>query len=414
MPERMISRGLAPAVTGVVVAFCSLAAFAQSPAPSAAPPTLAVAVLGLEAIDVPDGIAAELTEALRQKVTATPGFRLIPGKDLVEIKLVFACSDESSACMAQAGSTLGAGKLLFGNVRKVGGDYMITLKSVDVVRAIVEGALSDTIPLKRAEPTAFAARTSRWIAKLTGRETTGAVSVRANVTGAAITLDGVAVGLTDSLPVTVPDVAPGAHQLVAEKQGYAAAKQDFTLAAGQILPLGIALAPLSASSATLPPEPVIVRSPSDDAGASGGGQMNLARVGFWTALVGAATSAALALKFGYDVKSINKDLDALRRYDCGDRSPSGLCGKDGAPADPLTLSQKTQAASKTDDGNRAQTLQWVFVGLIPPFAIAGGYLLYKGYLDAESNGSSTSASKGLRIFPTASASAGGVMAEFDF
>ncbi len=142
--------------------------------------------------------------------------------------------------------------------------------------------------------------------------------------------------------------------------------------------------------------------------------MNLARVGFWTALVGAATSAALALKFGYDVKSINKDLDALRRYDCGDRSPSGLCGKDGSPADPLTLSQKTQVASKTDDGNRAQTLQWVFVGLIPPFAIAGGYLLYKGYLDTESNGSSTGASKGLRIFPTASASAGGVMAEFDF
>ncbi|HVR64813.1 MAG TPA: PEGA domain-containing protein, partial [Polyangia bacterium] len=393
----MVSRCFTPALAGVVLALCSAPAFAQSPSasvPPPAPPTVTVAVLGLEAIDVPDTIAVELTEALRRKVTATPGFRLITGKDLVEIKLVFACSDESPACMAQAGSTLGAGKLIFGNVRKVGGDYMITLKSVDAVRSVVEGALSDTIPIKRAEPTAFAARTSRWIAKLTGRETTGSVSVRANVTGAAITLDGVAVGLTDSLPVTVADVVPGHHQLVAEKQGYAPAKQDFTLAAGEILPLGIALAPVAASS-VLPPEPVIVRQPSDDAASAGGGQLNLARVGFWTALVGAATSAALALKFGYDVKSINKDLDALRRYDCGDRSPSGLCGKDGAPADPLTLSQRTQAASKTDDGNRAQTLQWVFVGLIPPFAIAGGYLLYKGYLDTESNGSSTSASKGL-------------------
>ena len=51
---------------------------------------------------------------------------------------------------------------------------------------------------------------------------------------------------------------------------------------------------------------------------------------------------------------------------------------------------------------------------LPPFAIAGGYLLYKGYLENDSNGSSTSASRGLRIFPTAGASAGGVMAEFDF
>ncbi len=409
----MILRCTRPALAAVALTLWSAAASAT--ASPTAPPTVTVAVLGLEAIDVPETIAAEVTEALRQKVTTTPGFRLVAGKDLVEIKLVFACSDESSACMAQAGTTLGAGKVIFGNVRRVGGDYMITLKSLDVARTVIEGATSDTVPVKRAEPTAFAARTPRWIAKLTGRETTGAVSVRANVTGAAITLDGIAVGLTDSLPVTIPDVGPGRHLIAAEKQGYSAAKTEFPLAAGQNLPLGLTLSPLLAAAGAT--EPVIVRrAPDETPGVvtTGGGQTNLARVGFWTALVGAATSAALALKFGYDVKSINKDLDALRRYDCGDRSPSGLCGKDGSPADPLTLSQKTQVASKTDDGNRAQTLQWVFVGLIPPFAIAGGYLLYKGYLDTESNGSSTSASKGLRIFPTASASAGGVMAEFDF
>jgi hypothetical protein len=406
------------ALTVVTLGAVSPSMVAQAAAASGS--STAVAVLGLEAVDVPDAIALEITEALRQKVASTPGFQLVQGKDLVEIKLVFGCSDEAATCMAQAGTTLGAAKLIFGNVRRVGAEYMVALKSVDVSKAAVEGATSDTIPLKRAEPTVFHARTARWIAKLTGRETTGSLEVRANVTGAAITLDGVAVGLTDSSPVSVADVAPGRHQIAAEKQGYATSRQDFTLAAGQNLPLGLTLTVVSVSvgaPANANLEPTVVRRTSDDSappGSTAGAPVNLARVGFWTALVGAATSAALAFKFGHDVTQINQDLDPLRRYDCGSRSPTGLCNKSGEPANGLSLAEKGTVASKTDDGNRAQTLQWVFVGLIPPFAIAGGYLLYKGYLDTEANGSSTSVAHGLRIFPTASASAGGMMAEFDF
>ena len=68
--------------------------------------------------------------------------------------------------------------------------------------------------------------------------------------------------------------------------------------------------------------------------------------------------------------------------------------------------------TKTDQGNRDETLQWVFVGVGGAFAVAGGYLLYKGYLAAE--GSQSASNHGLRIFPTATASAGGIVAEFDF
>jgi len=70
-------------------------------------------------------------------------------------------------------------------------------------------------------------------------------------------------------------------------------------------------------------------------------------------------------------------------------------------------------ASKTDTGNRDQTLQWVFVGVGGAFAVAGGYLLYKGYLASEGNNQSAS-NHGLRIFPTATASTRGIVAEFDF
>jgi hypothetical protein len=127
------------------------------------------------------------------------------------------------------------------------------------------------------------------------------------------------------------------------------------------------------------------------------------------------TSAALALKFGNDVRQINSELDQYRRFPCSS-SPTGLCDNQMRAADPLNMQDATTVHNKTNDGNRAQTLQWVFVGLIPPFALAGGWLFYKGYMGSEGTkeGGSVSSSHGLRIFPSASASAGGIIAEFDF
>ena len=44
-----------------------------------------------------------------------------------------------------------------------------------------------------------------------------------------------------------------------------------------------------------------------------------------------------------------------------------------------------------------QLLQWVFVGIAGAFAIAGGVLLYKGYLTSE--GTQSASNHGLRIVP---------------
>ena len=77
-------------------------------------------------------MAAEITDALRQRVAATKGYQLLQGKDLVEVKLVFACPDAAPACMSQAGKSLGASKLIFGNVKRAGNDYQVTLKLLDV------------------------------------------------------------------------------------------------------------------------------------------------------------------------------------------------------------------------------------------------------------------------------------------
>jgi hypothetical protein len=63
-------------------------------------------------------------------------------------------------------------------------------------------------------------------------------------------------------------------------------------------------------------------------------------------------------------------------------------------------------------GKKDQLLEEVLLISAVPLAIASGYFLYKGYLD--SGGENATAASGLRIFPAASASAGGIVTEFDF
>src|SRR5215471_2027996 len=94
---------------------------------------LPTAVLGMEALEgAPDSVAAEITDALRQRLASTKGYQLVQGKDIVEVKLVFGCPDEAPACMSQAGKSLGASKLIFGNVKRSGQDYLVSLKMLDV------------------------------------------------------------------------------------------------------------------------------------------------------------------------------------------------------------------------------------------------------------------------------------------
>ncbi|HVV53160.1 MAG TPA: PEGA domain-containing protein [Polyangia bacterium] len=369
------------------------------------------AVLGLEPLEgVPDALAADITDAVRQRVAATKDYQLLQGKDLVEVKLVFACPDEAPACLSQAGKSLGAAKLIYGNVKKTGDDYQVTLKLLDVARAVVESFTADTIPGGRANATALRQLAPIWLAKLSGKGN-GSITVRANLTGAAVSLDGTRVGVTGSAPVVVSDLSPGKHEVAVEKSGYTTTKQDFTLAAGQSLPLTLDLSPVSVEV----PKPRGGAQAAQGAGAteplpSESNSHAGAQVGFWIAVVGTAASAGLAVKFGLDVRDINKQLDAYRRFSC--TSSTGICDSQGKTANPLTAAQNASKSSLVDQGNRDQTLQWVFVGVGGAFAVAGGYLLYKGYL--ASDGTQSASNHGLRIFPTATASARGIVAEFDF
>ena len=110
--------------------------------------------------------------------------------------------------------------------------------------------------------------------------------------------------------------------------------------------------------------------------------------------------------------TLNKELDPYRRFPCA-TSASG-CDAKGVAKPALTADQKKVVANKQDEGSRDQTLQWICIGVGSALGIASGYLLYKGYLDSEDTNARHEAHQGVRIFPTAGASSGGIVAEFEF
>jgi hypothetical protein len=382
---------------------------------ASAEPDTATAVLGLEALEgAPDNVASEITEALRERVASSHGHQLVQGKDLVEVKLVFSCPDEGAACMAQAGKSMGATKVIFGNVKRAGADYQVTLKLLDVNKATVDTWATETLPRRKAEPSVFRALAPSWFAKLTGKgAATGGLQIRANVQGAAVSLDGTRVGVTAREPVVIADVAAGRHEVAVEKSGYTTAKQEFSLAAGQSLPLSLSLSSVSVNVGNQEAEtpPVVVRKPRDvPEGPAESGGSSAMRAGFWVAVAGTAIATAGGLYFAKQVQQINSDLDQYRRVPCA--GTTGVCDIHGVSRSPLNATQNSTVQSKMDQGRKDQLLEEVLLVTAVPLAIASGYFLYKGYLD--SGNENATAARGLRIFPTASASAGGIVTEFDF
>jgi hypothetical protein len=418
----------------VPLAICALPLPSASAAGRTAEDPSPTAVLGLEATDVPATLVDEISEQLRQRVSSAADMRLVPGKDLVELKLVFACADEGHACMTQIGKSLDADRLIYGSVKKAGADVAIWLKTFDVRKEKVDTWLTETLPAGQSDAAGVRAASGRWFAKLTGHPVNaGTIMVSANLFGALVTLDGVPVGATGEQPLAISDVKPGRHELVVAKSGGGSARQQFLVAAGQTVSVNLALHPevtaVAAAQASEPP-PAVAVAPSpapaavapaplpanerDEPGADRSTDQGRSgyRTAFWVTLGASLVSAGTAVKFGLDVLKINKDLDQFRRYPCSS-DPSMSCNAMGKVA-PLSAMDKATRDSKVSQGEHDRNLQWVFIGIGSALGITSAYLLYKGYLDSDDAPTHREAMSGLRIFPTAGVSSGGVQAEFDF
>jgi hypothetical protein len=390
-----------------------------------------IAVLGIEATDgAPESVAALVTDALRQRATSERGMRLVPGRDLVDIKLIFSCPDEAPTCMADAARNLGAGRMIFGSVKRAPGDsYVMTLKMLDVGRRQVVAWVAEPLSRAQASPGAVRGPVEKWFATLTGQSATGTVRVRGDVPGTAVALDGAPVGVLGTRELVLSNVPAGRREILASKAGYAPVRKEFTVTAGSSVDVNLELAS-GASADTGAARPFIGVPPRTDSGGPNGAIGGLSasaprkgdsrdglKWGSWATAAASLASFGLAVKFGLDVNYYNGLIDPWRRFPCSTADKNYGCDKDGKPAEALRKEDLDYRQSLSDSGKQFQTYEFIALGVGGAFAIASGVLFYFAYFaddaPAGSVGPRADASR-LQLTPYGSADGGGFSARLRF
>jgi hypothetical protein len=248
-------RRLLALFAGVVVAGAAAPARAE---------VTSVAVLGIEPIDVPEALAQQLTDALRQRASSTNGVRMVQGKDLIEIKMIFSCDGETPACLANAGKSLGADKLLYGTIKKGPGkgtqQVIVALKLLDVKSAAVEKFVNETIVKRELAAGSVNASADKWFGALVEVDAKPTLLVDSEPQGGVVSVDGQAVGRT---PQTLRELSAGTHTISVSMNGRVTTNNTVELRPGTRHNLVVKLdeVPSAPPPYTPPPEPVVAPSP---------------------------------------------------------------------------------------------------------------------------------------------------------
>ena len=351
--------------------------------PSASAGDVTLSVLGLEpAAGAPEAVASAVTEALRQRVTSSTGFRLVPGKDLVEVKLVFSCPDEAPLCMTQAAQSIGSAKLIFGTVQPVGSDaFIVTLKLLDADRGMVESWISEQITKSQATPVGLRAPVQKWVATLTGQSQPGTLKVAGGVIGASVWLDGVQVGLLGAEGLTLAGIAAGPHQVTVSKSGYEKWEHTVTLASGAAEKVLVQLKAIQTEAAPDTGDAAKTTAPVETEPVSAAEPFNQgSRIAAWATLGLGLVSVGLGGYSSYKVSSINSNLDQYRRYQCPGSS-AVTCSADGKTnLGALDQRELTYVQSQQSSGDNFTKLQWVGYGVGGALLITSGVFFYRGYI----------------------------------
>jgi PEGA domain len=389
---------------------CVLASLATGGRARAADSTMAI--LGIEAAEgAPESVAVALTDALRQRASAERGTRLVAGRELLAIKIMFSCPDEAPSCMADAAKGLGASKLIFGSVKgSAGAGYVVTLKLLDAARRQIDNYVAEPISPALVTPGTIKTPVQKWFATLMGQSALGTIRVRGDVPGTAIALDGQPIGVIGSEDLIHSNVPAGRRELVASKPGYAPVRKEVAVSAGNTTDVGIQMASSSGSpfpSGSSPlgglgdPSLGGTAGPGDDPTRLSSSLRDTGRSGLklasWSTLVTSLTGFGLALKFALDINSINADLDPYRRYPCNG-STEVICAADRVTRKPpIQPDEGRYVTQLQDEGKRFEGYQYIALGAGSILAVASGVLFYFGYLAEDTSGLAFGGRGSLRL-----------------
>lgn len=245
---RLISPGFM--VLGSVMALAGLAT-AQTEKPAKRKPS--IVVLGLSvaeeasAIDADTvGVVQDMTRALRHEVRKSAGpYRLAPNsnKTLGEMAVFAGCSEESLDCMARIGKEMGGDLVLYGGLRRVRGEYRVTVTLLDVRSRSWQPAVG-RLSIARAKSSKSL---SAWSRDLYARVTTmsnrgdGEVVITCNASAGVVLVDGARRGSLVRGTARITGLDKGPRAIVIDAPGFRRHTGAVTIASGAAARLYVTL-----------------------------------------------------------------------------------------------------------------------------------------------------------------------------
>jgi hypothetical protein len=215
-----------------------------------------VAVLDLEAGPGAGATAVKVSNALRRQVANTSGLAIAAGKSLAEIKLIFGCTERPRRayhrCLAKAGTSMKADKIIVGKVRKAGAGYKVVLTLVDVANPLRPQTVSERISRAGAKGFRLRSHARAWISRLFGRGRSGTLVVTCSTDGVQVSVGGNVLG-TCSTSATSITLSPGTHRVIFTKDGFHSASRMVSIRTSRKSQLNVELRKRKIES-RLPPD----------------------------------------------------------------------------------------------------------------------------------------------------------------
>ena len=414
-PSSRVARFCALALASVAIGHPTLARAADE----------SLAILGIEAIEVGDAYGTQVTDALRRRAAETSGVRLVPGKDLIELKMVFGCDGEAPACLAQAGRSLGADRLIYGTLKKADGgrSVAVLLKLLDVRDLAVVRQVTEIFPRKALTPAAIQAAAGRWFGQLVVPAQTGGLTVQSQPSGGQVMLDGASVGTT---PLKLKDLRPRSYSVEVQLEGHAPAAQTIEVHAGATESVFLRLTRDLRPEPARPPQVGVVEPlPNGARGAEPSRPRHPGRPAKYAALgliAGAVVAGAVAI---YTWRSYVSLEESGKARLAEARPPSGTAEQQRFFAEtPCTAppgiapSDSTRAyLANCESGNKyanATTGLWVTAGVLATAGVVSFIVGQRLDAKAEKAAREHGLRQSLRLVPALSTKGGGLQASFEF
>lgn len=323
--------------------------------------------------------AKALTRELRREAARSGGpFELASNgnRDLLEMRLLSDCSDDSRRCMAEIGKQLRADRLLYGKLERTKRGYSVSLRLLDTDENEMLGQQNEVIPFADVTASGGLQRRARSLyGRLVGSDEDGAIAIAATTDSGTVYVDGKLRTNLSGGSARVSGLSDGVHTVAIESDGHARFEAEVNVEAGETAELEANLVALGGSGEGTPDRP-------------GSGW----RVAFWSGVLATGVAGAGWTYYGLSVRySIHDDLEAASREFTnpnllpGEREADGsftnACASFDSPAADAQPEVKADVLDACDRGkSNAKLVNFLWIPATAASAIFTGYAYYKGYL----------------------------------